>query len=367
MNIKRLLSNLMILIATASLLLAACAPAITPAAPESTTVPAVLDLNDPLTLVTTYYEAIEASDLDKAMTFVSDDYVMTDPTGFTVGKEAGTTAWQGYFDAGFTFDQSDFKADGNRVTSCYKVYENGNMIDQGCNAVAHVQDGKIIFDGLVSAENIWIVQEYYEALNAGDIDKAMTFAGDDIVVTDGSRFYWGRQKVLDAHKLYANAGFTSELSDFSEKDGRVTSCYKVMQNDTPIDRGCGGVTIIREGEILFDGVGSLEAKYVVQRYYEALNARDLDLAMYFIASDAVFINPTGTYEGAEAIRESLEGLVADNITFKISKPRGLDGRIIYDYEVLQGDTLLDQGTNGLTILKDGKIVFDGTEDTEPGR
>jgi hypothetical protein len=66
-------------------------------------------------------------------------------------------------------------------------------------------------------------------------------------------------------------------------------------------------------------------------------------------------------------RASLEGLAADNISFNISKPRGLDGRLIYDYEVLQSGTLLDQGTNGLTIVKDGKIVFDGTEDTEPGR
>jgi ketosteroid isomerase-like protein len=349
------------------LMTAACAPLATPTAAPMAATEVSADLTDPLTLVTAYYEAIEANDIDKAMTFVSDDYVMTDPTGFTVGKEAATTAWKGYVAAGFTFDQSDFKANGNRVTSCYKVYENGNLIDQGCSAVTHVSDGKIIFDGLLSAENIWIIQKYYEALNAGDIDQAMTFAADDIVTTDASRLYWGRQKVLEAHKLYTNAGFTSELSDFSESDGRVTSCYKVMQNDTPMDRGCGGVTIVRDGKILFDGVGSLEAKYVVQRYYDAINARDLDLAMYFIASDAVFINPTGTYEGAEAIRGSLEGLVADNITFNISKPRGLDGRIIYDYEVLQSGTLLDQGTNGLTIVKDGKIVFDGTEDTEPGR
>jgi hypothetical protein len=60
------------------------------------------------------------------------------------------------------------------------------------------------------------------------------------------------------------------------------------------------VTIVRDGKILFDGVGSLEAKYVIQKYYDAFNARDLDLAMYFIASDAVFINPTGSYEGVEA-------------------------------------------------------------------
>lgn len=98
---------------------------------------------------------------------------------------------------------------------------------------------------------------------------------------------------------------------------------------------------------------------LIQKYYDAFNARKLDFAMSFIASDAVFINPTGSYEGLEAIRASLEGLAADNISFNISKLRGQDGRIIYDYEVLQGDTLLDQDTNGLTIVRDGKIVFDG--------
>ncbi len=233
-----------------TLLVAACAPA----GPAK-------DLSDPLTLVTEYYAAIEASDLEKAMTFASEDYVMTDPTGFTVGKEAATAAWQGYFDAGFTFDQSDFKADGNRVTSCYKVYENGNLIDEGCGAVTHVRDGKIIFDGLEDAEQIWVVQEYYEALNAAN----------------------------------------------------------------------------------------------------------LDIAMSFIASDAVFINPTGTYEGADAIRASLEGLNNDGITFDLSNFRNTGGTVIYDYQVLQGGNVLDTGTNGLTQVKDGLIIFDGTEETAAGR
>ncbi|HET9905833.1 MAG TPA: hypothetical protein VFQ23_04315 [Anaerolineales bacterium] len=33
--------------------------------------------------------------------------------------------------------------------------------------------------------------------------------------------------------------------------------------------------------------------------------------------------------------------------------------------LVQSGTLLDQGTNGLTIVRDGKIIFYGTEDTEP--
>ena len=123
------------------------------------------------------------------------------------------------------------------------------------------------------------------------------------------------------------------------------------------------MTIVRRGQIIFDGLATDEPEYVVQRYYQALNAKDVELAMSFVASDALFINPTGTYESADAIRESLAGLNKDGITFDLSNFRDTDGRVVYDYKVLQGGNLLDQGTNGLTIVKDGKVVFDGTEDT----
>ena len=106
-----------------------------------------------------------------------------------------------------------------------------------------------------------------------------------------------------------------------------------------------------------------EQIWVVQKYYEALNTKKLDLAMSFIAPDALFINPTGTYEGADAIRASLEGLNTDGISFNLSNFRNTDGTIIYDYEVLQAGNVLDKGTNGLTVVKEGLVVFDGTEET----
>ena len=61
------------------------------------------------------------------------------------------------------------------------------------------------------------------------------------------------------------------------------------------------------------------------------------------------------------------GLNTDGSTFNLSNFRNTDGTIVYDYEVLQGGTVLDKGTNGLTIVKDGLIVFDGTEETLPAR
>ncbi len=249
MKTKRSLSTLIILIATTSLLLAACAPA-APATPAK-------DMSDPAAVVQTFYEILNTKDVAKAMELTAQDYVMNDPFG-TYDRAGARTQWQAVIDAGLSFNQTNFVDTGNgRVTSCYEVFEKGTSIDKGCGNVTHVRDGKIIYDGLESAEQIWIVQ----------------------------------------------------------------------------------------------------------KYYEALNAKKLDLAMSFIALDALFINPTGTYEGAEAIRESLAGLNTDDITFDLSNFRNTDGKIVYDYEVMQGANLLDQGTNGLTIVRDGKIVFDGTEDT----
>src|SRR5919108_179184 len=249
MNTKRLLSTLMLLLVTTSLLLAACAPA-APATPAK-------DLSDPVAVVQTFYELYNANKIDEAMALTAEDYVMNDPFG-TYDRAGAAVQWQSVRDAGLTFNQTNFADTGDgRVTSCYEVFENGKSIDKGCGNVTHVRDGKIIYDGLEAAEQVW----------------------------------------------------------------------------------------------------------VVQKYYEALNAKQLDLAMSFIAGDALFINPTGTYEGAEAIRESLAGLNTDGITFDLSNFRNTDGKIIYDYKVMQAGNVLDQGTNGLTVVKDGKVVFDGTEDT----
>ncbi len=320
-------------------------------------------MSDPATVVQTFYEILNTKDVANAMELTAEDYVMNDPFG-TYDRAAAAIQWQAVIDAGLTFNQTNFVDTGNgRVTSCYEVFENGKSIDKGCGNVTHVRDGKIIFDGLEAAEQIWIVQEFYEAFNANEIERGMSLTAEDYVMNDPFGTY-NRADAAKQWQAVRDAGITFNQTDFMNTgNGRVTSCYDVLENGKSIDKGCGNVTHVRDGKIIYDGLENAEQIWVVQKYYEALNAKKLDLAMSFIASDALFINPTGTYEGAEAIRESLTGLNADGITFDLSNFRNTDGKIIYDYKVLQGGNLLDQGTNGLTIVKDGMIVFDGTEDT----
>ena len=212
-----------------------------------------------------------------------------------------------------------------------------------------------------------VVKKFYELYNANKISEAMSLTAEDYVMNDPFGTY-NKADAAVQWQAVRDAGITFNQTNFVHTgNGRVTSCYEVFENGTSIDKGCGNVTHVRDGKIVYDGLENAEQIWVVQEYYEALNAGNIDFAMSFIAGDAVFINPTGTYEGADAIRESLEGLKTDGITFGLSNFRNTDGMVIYDYEVLQGGSVLDKGTNGLTQVKDGLIVFDGTEETAAGR
>lgn len=91
MNTKRLLSKLMILIAAASLVLAACAPAVP-----------VTESKDPITVVKNFYEILNTKDVQKAMTLTAEGYMMNDPFG-TYDREGAAIQWQAVVDAGLTF------------------------------------------------------------------------------------------------------------------------------------------------------------------------------------------------------------------------------------------------------------------------
>lgn len=103
---------------------------------------------------------------------------------------------------------------------------------------------------------------------------------------------------------------------------------------------------------------------VVQAYYEAFNAADVDKAVTYLADDVVFINPTGTYFGIDEVRKSLEAQAGEGLTIELSDLKDDNGRVVYSYAVKVGDAVVDSGDNGLTVVKDGKIVFDGTTLTE---
>ena len=101
---------------------------------------------------------------------------------------------------------------------------------------------------------------------------------------------------------------------------------------------------------------------VLQNYYAALTAGDLDKAMSYVADDAVFIDPMGKYVGLEEIRAAYEGQVNIGGKWEPSNIKDTNGkgRLVYDFKAFINDVLVYDGT-GLTVVKDGKIIFDGSE------
>jgi ketosteroid isomerase-like protein len=211
-----------------------------------------------------------------------------------------------------------------------------------------------------------VVQSFYALINANKVDEAMRLTADDYVMNDPFGTY-DRVSAAKQWQSVVDAGLTFEQTNFKSVDGRVTSCYLVREKGTQIDEGCNNVTHVRQGKIIFDGLEQAERIWVVQRYYALVNKGDIDGAAAFIADDALFINPTGNYKSKAEIVAALRAQAKDGLTFELSNFREQDGRVVYDYIVKAGGDTLDKGADGLTKIKDGKIIFDGTEKSEPAQ
>ena len=100
---------------------------------------------------------------------------------------------------------------------------------------------------------------------------------------------------------------------------------------------------------------------IVQAAYDRANKGDLDGFMAFIADDAVDADPNGRIVGAQAIRELWIGEIATQIRIELSD-LSADGNVVtYTAKVYHGDRLVDT-IQGLDVVADGKIIFDGTAD-----
>jgi limonene-1,2-epoxide hydrolase len=100
---------------------------------------------------------------------------------------------------------------------------------------------------------------------------------------------------------------------------------------------------------------------VVKAFFDALNAHQINKAMSYVSSKAVFDEPIGTFTGRAEIRGLLQREVKDQITVHHSNFRVHGGRVIYDFRLTQYPIgIIATGTDGLTIVKDGKIVWDGS-------
>jgi ketosteroid isomerase-like protein len=104
---------------------------------------------------------------------------------------------------------------------------------------------------------------------------------------------------------------------------------------------------------------------IVKDYYAAINGKDLDKAVSLLADDAIATAPGGKLQGKAAIQKSLQENMDLNFRSEISNLRESNGEVRYDYIVYFGSNEIDRDTDGLTIVKNGQIVFDGLEQDKP--
>jgi hypothetical protein len=100
---------------------------------------------DAETVVSEHYIALGSGDLDKAMSFVTDDAVLW-LAGECLPKDVFRAANESEGPE-ITFEPSNFRVNGNDVFFTMKVTINGEVVDPGSDAYAKVEGGKIKYTG----------------------------------------------------------------------------------------------------------------------------------------------------------------------------------------------------------------------------
>ena len=107
---------------------------------------------------------------------------------------------------------------------------------------------------------------------------------------------------------------------------------------------------------------SSEPISIVQAAYDRRNDGDVDGCMEFYSDDAVVFSVWGRFADAQDFREYLEQKwVPKHFRNEVSDLRADGNEVTYTSKLYLGDELLGTMDNCLTVLADGKIIFDGTE------
>ena len=105
-----------------------------------------------------------------------------------------------------------------------------------------------------------IVKEFYAAINAHDLEKAMSYMADDAILCCNSKgeLVNDRDEIRNLYQGGFYLNHTAEITDLSEKDGEVRYSYTFFVNGVKVASGTDGFIIINNGKIAFEGVESMK-------------------------------------------------------------------------------------------------------------
>jgi len=89
---------------------------------------------------------------------------------------------------------------------------------------------------------------------------------------------------------------------------------------------------------------------------------DVDGYIKYLSNDAVYIEGSRRFDGTEEIREYLiNEVMPEHLRFEMIDPVANGNDVTYTVKVYQGEVLIDTLDDVLTVVVDGKIIFEGTE------
>ena len=102
---------------------------------------------------------------------------------------------------------------------------------------------------------------------------------------------------------------------------------------------------------------------IVQAAYDRLNAGDVDGYMKYISDNALLVDVTGRFEGAEAIRaDMVSSVLPGKHRVELSDLSHKGNVVTYTASIYEGDpSRLVATAPGVAVVKDGLIIFDGDE------
>jgi limonene-1,2-epoxide hydrolase len=100
-------------------------------------------------------------------------------------------------------------------------------------------------------ESAKIVQAFWEALNAGDLEAAMYYIGDDITCA-GYCHFSGKQIFQSYLQGYVKAGFSTSIQDLKAVGNVVTYSWELYQNGLFQRRGeADEMMEVKDGKIVY--------------------------------------------------------------------------------------------------------------------
>jgi limonene-1,2-epoxide hydrolase len=219
----------------------------------------------------------------------------------------------------------------------------------------------------MATDPVEIVEAFYAAMNGLQYEKAVTFLANDAVMINPTGTYTGTEANLAQITANFDAGIRVKLSSLRNVDGIVVCHVNVTENGDPIYEGDGGITIVEDGKITFDGdtFDTPQAEdpsspiAIVKAFYVALDAKEYDRAITFVALDATFADDSGSHQGLHEITTHLTEAGDEARSYDIWEISEVDGTVSYKVRVYQDDTVIYE-TIGSAVVEDGKITMNST-------